>query len=116
MGYRERIENFQPVYIWRPSEKNVTDLRVGVFVLREHHEKILEKQSQASSSKPTQLEAAAQVAKNVKLAFEEDRIRVAHRADMERQARLASPVVPKPTSPKVTREEGQTASFEDMDE
>jgi hypothetical protein len=116
MGYRERVENFQPVYVWRPSEKNVTDLRVGVFVLKEHHEKILEKQSQASGSKPTQLQAAAQIAKNVKLAFEEDRIRVALRADMERQARLASPVVPKPTSPKSTRGEVQTASFEDMDD
>lgn len=66
VGFREHVEDFQPFYIWRPTPDNVASLRVGTFVLKEHHEKVVAKQEAKRQSKMTQKEAADLVARQVR--------------------------------------------------
>jgi len=104
LGFREHVESFQPYYLWRPTPENVSDLRIGTFVLKEHQAKIVAKEEQSKVVKMSKKETDEDVARRVKLAFEDDRKTRAMRDQMEKQRRLAreaaranSPELPAPT-------------------
>ncbi|KAG8919383.1 hypothetical protein FRC01_001308 [Tulasnella sp. 417] len=94
VGFREHVEDFQPFYVWRPSPDNDAKLRVGTFVLKEHHEKIVAKEDAAKQSKMSQKEAAELVARKVKMQFEEDRRAMAAKQRMEVERRIALESLP----------------------
>ncbi|KAG8949296.1 hypothetical protein FRC04_008898 [Tulasnella sp. 424] len=94
VGFREHVEDFQPYYVWRPTPDNVASLRVGTFVLKEHHEKVVAKQEAKRQSKMTQKEAADLVARQVKLQFEDDRRAMANKQRMEQERRIAQEALP----------------------
>ncbi|KAG9019537.1 hypothetical protein FRB90_000846 [Tulasnella sp. 427] len=94
VGFREHVEDFQPYYIWHPSPENAATLRIGTFVLKEHHDKIVAKQDASKQSKMSQKEAADLIARQVKLQFEEDRKAMATRQRMEQERRIAVESLP----------------------
>ncbi|KIO17172.1 hypothetical protein M407DRAFT_229067 [Tulasnella calospora MUT 4182] len=94
VGFREHVEDFQPYYVWQPTPDNAANLRVGTFVLKEHHEKIVAKQEAARQSKMTHKEAADLVARQVKIQFEEDRRAMAAKQRIEAERRIALESLP----------------------
>jgi len=103
LGFREHVEQFEPYYLWRPTEQNVVKLRIGAFVLKEHNDKVLTKEASSKETKMTLKEAQEETARRVKLAFEDDRKTMALKQKMERESRMASnstvPAAPRASPP-----------------
>ncbi|KAG8987194.1 hypothetical protein FRB94_011277 [Tulasnella sp. JGI-2019a] len=89
IGFREGVENFSPYYAWKPTNQNVTALRIGAYVLDEFHQKIIAKEELAKVRKETKQDEAQRAAQKVKLAFEDDRKAMAIKSKMERERRQA---------------------------
>ncbi|KAF8529013.1 hypothetical protein BU17DRAFT_37410 [Hysterangium stoloniferum] len=87
MGFRANIKDFQPYYIF--NDHKTAELRIGAAVLREHVDKESEKERQRAASKIQEKSAMEMQAKQVKLAFEDDRKRKAQQDKLDRERRLA---------------------------
>ncbi|KAG5651354.1 hypothetical protein H0H81_008971 [Sphagnurus paluster] len=98
LGFRPEVKNFQPYYTFNPRRMN--DLRIGTAILKEFVDLENERAQRAERSKVDQKAVAAAVAKQVKLAFMDDRQskrlndqrekerRAAHAAAIAQQAQL----------------------------
>lgn len=67
MGFRADVENFQPYYRFRPTEKNLANLRIGASILREFFEQEVVKEEESKRVKETVQEALARQRQNVRL-------------------------------------------------
>jgi len=87
LGFRPEVKEFQPYYAW--NKHKMEDLRAGAAILKEVLDIEAQKQQRSNQSKQTRKEAAEEVARNVKLAFLDDRMNKSLRDQMEREAREA---------------------------
>jgi hypothetical protein len=65
VGFRAKVDNFQPVYQWTPTPKNQTSLRIGIFVLKEFQSVITQKEDAARRAKQGEKAAVQQAALKV---------------------------------------------------
>jgi len=89
LGFRAEVLNFQPLYVFHPTEKRLEDLRIGADVLREFVERKNETADRLAKNRAEEKEAIARAAEVVRLAYDEDRKTKKMRDDMERQRRDA---------------------------
>jgi len=89
IGFRADIKDFQPLYIFSPTPKNVQSLRNGLDCLDEYIAREEVKQANANSAKETLKDVQARQRALVKLAYEDDRKEKQLRDEMERQRRDA---------------------------
>jgi len=89
MGFRADVENFQPYYRFRPTEKHVTSLRIGAAILREFAEHEAAREEESKRVKETVQEALARQRQNALLAFEDDRKARLLRDKMEKERQQA---------------------------
>jgi len=89
IGFRADVQNFQPLYIFSPTPKNVQSLRNGLECLDEYVAREEAKQANAKSAKETLKEAQARQRALVKLAYDDDRREKQLRDEMEKQRRDA---------------------------
>ncbi|CAE6392283.1 unnamed protein product [Rhizoctonia solani] len=117
MGFRATVQEFQPKYVWHSSPENLTAVRVGRDVLKEHIELAASKEERASLSQRLAKTAKSAAVQNALLAFEDDRKR--RKALDERVKREGYPATPPkaptavvpPASPQFSIQgEGQTLS------
>ncbi|CAE6408902.1 unnamed protein product [Rhizoctonia solani] len=115
MGFRATVQEFQPKYVWHSSPENLTALRVGREVLKEHIELAASKEERAGLSQRLAKTEKSAAVQNALLAFEDDRKR--RKALDERLKRDGYPTTPSkvptavipPASPEFSIQgEGQT--------
>ncbi|KDQ21045.1 hypothetical protein BOTBODRAFT_169708 [Botryobasidium botryosum FD-172 SS1] len=73
LGFRADVQNFQPFYKFKPTEKHLTSLRIGANVLREFADREAAKEEAGKGKKESVQEAQARQRRNALLAFEDDR-------------------------------------------
>ncbi|KIJ56665.1 hypothetical protein M422DRAFT_22814 [Sphaerobolus stellatus SS14] len=87
MGFRAEVKDLQPFYLW--NSHRAAELRVGASVLREALERESEKEQRSTRAKQDQKAQVELQAKQIKLAFEDDRKRRALHDKMEKERREA---------------------------
>ncbi|KDN50968.1 hypothetical protein RSAG8_00597, partial [Rhizoctonia solani AG-8 WAC10335] len=115
LGFRAAVEDFQPKYVWHSSPENLTALRVGRDVLKDHLVIAAAKEERTNLSQQLAKAERSSAVQNALLAFEDDRKR--RKALDERMKRDGYPTTPSkaptttvpPASPKFSIQgEGQT--------
>ncbi|CUA70190.1 hypothetical protein RSOLAG22IIIB_00540 [Rhizoctonia solani] len=92
LGFRATIEEFQPKYVWHSSPENLTALRVGRDVLKDHIELATAKEERTNLSQQMAKAHKTAAVQNALLAFEDDRKR--RKALDERMKRDGYPTTP----------------------
>ncbi|EIN10648.1 hypothetical protein PUNSTDRAFT_65728, partial [Punctularia strigosozonata HHB-11173 SS5] len=87
LGFRAEVKNFQPYYVF--NQRHMDDLRIGAAMLREALELQTGKMTRQERAKKEEKAAADAVAKNVHLAFIDDRKAKLLRDEREKQLREA---------------------------
>ncbi|KZT26917.1 hypothetical protein NEOLEDRAFT_1061920 [Neolentinus lepideus HHB14362 ss-1] len=103
LGFRAEVEDFQPYYVH--NKRYMDDLRIGAAIIHEILDRKSEHLERTKRWKEQEKAAAETVAKNVKLAFMDDRKSKALQDKREkevREARAAAAVRPQSASPPVS--------------
>ncbi|KAF8484284.1 hypothetical protein JB92DRAFT_2821564 [Gautieria morchelliformis] len=87
MGFRAEVQNFQPYYVF--NDRKTAELRIGASVLREALDRQAEREERTVRAKQSEQDSAELQAKQVKLAFEDDRKRKALQDKLDRERRIA---------------------------
>jgi len=87
MGFHAEVKDFQPYYIW--NSRKTTELRVGASVLKEALDREIEREERVAHAKREQKALKEIQAKQVMLAYEDDRKRKALYDKLEKERRLA---------------------------
>jgi len=87
LGFRPKVVDFQSHYVFGPS--HTEDLRIGAAMLKEALDRETAKEEREVRNREEQKAAAAAVARNVKLAFLDDRKNKMMHDEMERARREA---------------------------
>ncbi|KAJ1308650.1 hypothetical protein OPQ81_004344 [Rhizoctonia solani] len=115
LGFRATVQDFQPKYVWHSSPENLTALRVGRDVLKDHIELTASKEERANLGQQLAKAERTAAVHNALLAFEDDRKR--RKALDERMKKEGYPTTPPkaqtapvpPASPKFSIQgEGRT--------
>ncbi|KAF8592348.1 hypothetical protein K439DRAFT_1266502, partial [Ramaria rubella] len=87
MGFKADIRDFQPYYVF--NDRKTTELRIGASVIKEALEREAEKEERNIRAKQLQKGDAELQAKQVRLAFEDDRKRKALQDKLDKERRIA---------------------------
>ncbi|KAF9510854.1 hypothetical protein BS47DRAFT_41527 [Hydnum rufescens UP504] len=88
-GFRADVVNFQPIYVFNPTPKNIRSLRNGADCLQEVVEREVTTKEHAKAARDAEKKAQARQRELVRLAYEDDRKEKHLRDELDRQRRDA---------------------------